>query len=285
MAFRARAASPRSGRSYSSPPNGGTLTVDCAGSPETVVRCDFDGGEPLDLTLAALCAADMVPAARARTVLVRAQRPTELTAEWARFVGPPDKSVSVVARRALTLKDSISLPVAPRDDRFITFLRPGASPITVHADPLGAPDDWTLPDAAPGGELVARVSQATITALKYHLVGAALAGTTPVRNVASFRAVPTGAYELVPHNEGGLRGRATPVRVQYGKVTFVALPEEQVGGVQVVANPLLCSAPGTLELSAIRFNSDTGASSIQTVLTLPTRQGVRPHHRGVVAGR
>ena len=260
------------GRSYSSPPNGRTLPVDCVGTPETVVRCDFDGGEPLDLTLAALCAADIVPTARARTVPVSAQRPTELTAEWVRFVGLPDQSVSVIARRALTLNGSLSLSVASRDDRFITFLRPGASPVTVHADALGAPDEWTLPESAPGGELVARVSRAPISAIKFHLMGAAAAETALVRNVACFRAAPAGAYELVSEYEGGLRGQRTPVRIQHGKVTFIALPEEQLGGVEVIVDRFLCTATDTLGISRIRSGSASGASSIQTVLTLPTRE-------------
>jgi hypothetical protein len=271
------------GRRYSSRPDGRTLTVDCVGPPETVVRCDFDEGEPLDLTLASLCAADTVPAVRASTVLVRVQRPTQLTAEWVGFAGPPDKSVSIVARRALTLQDSVTLPVAPRDDRFITFLRPGASPITVYANALGSRDGWALPDAAPGGELVARTSQAVITPVKYRLLGAAGAETTPVRNVATFRAVPAGAYDLVPEYEGEVRGERTPVRIQHGKVTFVALPEEEVGGVRVVGESVLCKARGTLAISEIRSSSETGAWSIETILTRPTRQecvhtiaGLRP---------
>ena len=134
------------GRRYSSPPSRRTLPVDCGGAPEMVVRCDFDGGEPLDLTLAALCAADTVPADRARTVVVRAPRPTELAAEWVRFVGSPDANASVVvARRSLTVKSGLNLAVAPRDDRFITLRRPAMSPITVHARTLAADGSWTPP--------------------------------------------------------------------------------------------------------------------------------------------
>ena len=260
------------GRQYSSPPNGRTLPVDCVGARETVLRCDFDGGEPLDLTMGALCAADVMPTVPAGPVLVSAQRPTGVTAEWVRFVGLPDPGVSVIARREFRLNGSVSLPVALRDDRFITFLRPGVSPVTVHADALSTREDWTLPEAAAGGELVVRVPEAPIRAVRFHLMGAAGRATAPVRNIAHFGAVAGGAYELVPEYEGGLRGQRTPVRIQDGKVTFVPLLEEQVGGVEVLVDRFLCTASRTLAVARIRSSPISGAASIETVLTLPTRE-------------
>ena len=262
------------GRAYSSTANGQTLRIDCAGAPETVVRCDFDGGEPLDVTLDAFCRADTSPVVLARSVQVRARRPTELTAEWVRFGGRPDEAVSVVARRALTVQGSVDLPVAQRDDRFITFIRPGLSPVTMHSGLLDANGGWTVPDAAPGGELVVRAARAPIEAAKYHLAGGVRLETQAVRNVASFRAVPPGVYELVPEYEGGLRGQRTAVRIQPGQATFVALQEEQVGGVQVMVDPTLCSDSTTFAISEIRSSpkKSTATSSVETVLTLPTRQ-------------
>lgn len=270
------------GRAYSSPPSGRTLRVNCGEAPETALRCDFEGAEPLDVTLAALCAAARVPATRASRVVIRAPRPAKLIVEWLRFVAPPDIGVHVVARRALGLDKAGHLSVGIRDDRFITFRRPGASPITVRADALASPEGWMLPDAAPGGELVARVSPAPITAIKYHLMGAASAETTPDRHVAAFRAVPAGAYQLVPEYEGGLQGTRTQVAIEKGESTFVALPEERLGGVHVITDAPLCNAAVTLAISRIR-SAPRGVSSAETVLTLPaspecvqTIAGLRP---------
>lgn len=247
------------------------------------MRCDFDGGEPLDVTRANICVADIIPAVRAQAALVRTRRPTEVVAEWVEFPGLPDRPAGAVARRVLKLQNNTSLPVGLRDDRFVTFLRPGSSPATVDAYTLTLDGGWVLPEVARGGELVVRVSRAPIVGVRYHLVGSAGRDTMPVRNVASFRAVPAGAYELVPEYEGGLLGQATPAHVQDGKTTFIALPEEQVGGLQVAADPVVCRASSSLTISSLRASSRGGSSSIQTVLTLPTREecvftiaGLRP---------
>ena len=96
-------------------------------------------------------------------------------------------------------------------------------------------------------------------------------------------AVPAGQYEIVPEVRRRAARGPSARRIQHGQVTFVALRDEHVGGLQVIEDRFLCSNPGTLVISRIGANARTGASSVQTVLTLPSRQdcartvaGLRP---------
>jgi hypothetical protein len=173
------------------------------------------------------------------------------------------RGVPILATRELGIAARQHIVVAHGDDRFIRLSRPGASPVTVRATDLFKENEFVLPQAVPGGEVIARIEMGGIVPELYRLVGV---GTTELRadgDLVLLRGVSAGRYELTPVYPGGVSGRARTVPIADGASTPFYILAENVGAVQVEATGQVCREAASLRITRV----DAKSSAIGTVTT------------------
>ncbi len=114
-----------------------------------------------------------------------------VTVEWITFT-PRERGVPVVARRTFETGGRVRLWVAASESRYLRFMRPGLSPVTVAATELVAvaPPGWRLPDTPPGGEFIARIEPAEVVPERYQLRGPRAVDLRPKDDVIAARGLP-----------------------------------------------------------------------------------------------
>lgn len=192
-----------------------------------------------------------------------------VTARWISFPDMPGAVPRTLASRTLSLTNPLRIPVASRADRFITFERPDSSPVIVHADDLLRPGTWVLEGRVAGGELLARVAPAPVLPWKYRLRGPAEQTLSPYRNQVRVGGLSAGAYEVIPVYHGGIAGRAASISIQRGITTYLVLPPESVGAVEISMSDELCPAATSIDVA--RVVTRRGAQGSLTATQVETR--------------
>src|SRR5689334_14146113 len=110
-----------------------------------------------------------LPIIVALAVVVLSPQPVQLEIEWLTLSPSAQPRVE---RRTEAVGQRISIDVDDVENRFVRFIRRGASPITVPAKTLLAQPTWPLPDPQAGGEFLGLIAPAAIRPIAYQLSGA-----------------------------------------------------------------------------------------------------------------
>lgn len=236
---------------------------------DEVVRCDFDGAEPVDIPLESVCSSRALPVKRAEMAAIGTNGRAELAMEWLQF--EETGTVEIVATRDALADGALSFYLARLDGRFVRFVRAGASPVTMPAATLLGGRRPVLPDSHPGGEIIARIQPGRVQPELYRVEGAWNGEMKPdIADVVWLRGVPAGAYSIVPVYPGGVTGRPIAVIVEDEKSTAFALRTEAVGAIQVAADFMACLESDELRIAAITTatSATTTASAKKNVARL-----------------
>lgn len=257
---------------------GRSLVFQCPSHDESV-SCDFEGAEPIDVTLADVCRSRALPVRPAQRVALAPTTPAQLTAEWLVFA-LESRGVEVLATRQLSTDRGLF--VAVRDDRFLRFLRSGAAPVTVRARELIHSQPWLLPDPAPGGEMIARIEPAEISPARFRLTGPRNMEMTASEDLIVARGLPPGRYQLTPEYSGGPSGRVRPFAIADTRSSAMYIRREEVGAVQLLAGPALCGE--ATQLQVVKVTTSSVSDGVSTSRVVVTRVAPDPTCSTTIAG-
>jgi hypothetical protein len=248
---------------------GGVQTFQCPATTERV-SCDLTAAEPFDVPLADVCRTRALPIQRAVAATIVTDEPGAVVVEWLDMplAGPGGTRTT----RRLVLGASTTVYVSRSADRMLRLSRAGTSPITVPAVALTTGRPWKLPRFPAGGGLFARRKPAVVSPDVYRLTGPWSGDLTATNYGTVGRpGLPHGTYQLVPSYKGGTVGKAVPLRIVEGSSTAVILQTENVGAVDVGADPEVCGKASEfrLERRILTTDADAGGIMIRPVTRQP----------------
>jgi len=224
-------------------------------NPKAVVSCNFANAEPFDLSAQAWCAGRQpasVPAVQ--STVIRADSTLEV-----RWLSRSADTVETVASRSYPEGD-VSLMIAPRTGRLISFRRHNRSPVTVPSDVLRKGGLWQLPSKRLGGEILVvspgRSQPQTLLAGSQEAVEWAEANA----RVFALRGLSQGTHDIVPVFAGNVLGIRTSVTVHDGETTIATLDTAKLSDVTVrVETPSWCVAGAEHGEIVLARGSDRGS--------------------------
>jgi hypothetical protein len=212
---------------------GRNLTFRCPS--KGITRCDFSGAEPIDVSLEDVCRSHRIPVRRGQPVDVNVGNELKpVTVAW--LDGSSRTGlVTIATRQGLTSPVRVAVD---DPDRLLRFTRPGGSPLTVRAGDLSQSGILDLPTVRPGGEIVAYQPAAPVRPFAYQVTAGPLVELRGNWLVAS--GLTAGAFDLTPIYRGGVHGTPVPVKVEDEVSTYLPLPTQPVGSIEVQIENGLC---------------------------------------------
>jgi len=247
-----------------------TIAIDCDGKNE-VVSCSFERGEPIDLPKADACQLTRLAVRPSIEIRLRATD-FPVKAEWLEL-NAGGELVSLAARD-LPVKGEATIQVAPSPNRYLRFIRPSASPVTVSADELTASSPWSLPTVARGGELVIDTVPSKVMPSSYVVRGAAQREVIRNQRLVSVPALLPGEYLLTPVYSSGMSGSPRAFKVANGATSNVSIAPEPVGAVRVTVSSNACRPGDFLVLTSVKPDAANESAVVKPVGHVPLTQCV-----------
>lgn len=180
-----------------------------------------------------------------------------------------------VAARRVAGSNEVALYVSNEPTRFVRFSRAGASPVTVPSSWLTRAEQWAIPAAEPGGELLAFIQAAQVMPTHYRIEGPA--SRTLVQRRTSFlslRGLPPGGYSIQPVYAGGLPGKKVTAAVVNEGSSLATMKPENVGTAAASLAPSICADVRSVAVERVTAQSrrePRGTTPRAVAVTTPTR--------------
>jgi len=237
---------------------GPSLKFECPAGAE-IISCDGPNIEPLDVPLTDVCRSRSLEFGEASVATVSSGATIDGVIRWLDLSKP--NHLRIVATRAVVFDRPVAVRVQSRSERYVSFSRLGASPVTVPASALLSRGEWRLPPMQRGGELLVVAEAAAVMprAIRVPTYPTPFAwGSSRVLSIYGLR---TGTPEVVPIFDGGGAGTPVPTTISAGESSFLYVPKGNVGAVALSADSAECGR----------------ASSLSIDRTGQTRSGQRAH--------
>lgn len=239
------------------------LRISCE-EPTSILSCDAPGFEPLDRTTGDVCRAGVLPMMRAVEVSIRSNTETNAEVEWLSMLGA---QLVRVATRAVVLGGTTELPTSLAEDRILRILRNGAAPVSFPASRWRSADDYVLPDAVAGGELLMAIQQAPVKPIEFQL----LPGNRVLRTSDSFLTTTgllPGPYKVIPVFIGGVAGSPVELGIESTATTAVYVPAADVGAATITQVSDSCADGHTLRLAKVVRLNTVARRAVEFIPTL-----------------